>query len=1382
MSFDSQSGDDALDRALEYIERARQDGIFINIDVLVKEVNIPRELAEQLLKAESVLEAALGEDPPADTAISPPQLPDDYEVLGELGRGGMGIVYKARQHSLGRDVAVKILRPGDLVLGNSIRRFRAEARSLAKLRHPHIVSIHEVGETGGNVYYTMDLIEGGSLADLLKKHPLTPSFAVRILKQVASAVSYAHSHGIIHRDLKPANILIDSRDHAFVADFGLARDFSNNSGATTDGHVLGTPAYMSPEQALGDITKIGESTDIYALGIILYEMLAGAPPFHRLPVAELIHAVIHQDPPAPGKLNTKIPRELALICMKAIAKEPARRYLTVRAFLEDLERFDAGRPVLAQAPGVAYHARRILRLHWRTIAAALFGALTVILLFTLTRDNREKYGKEELLSLARESEKKGQFAEATTLYELATRSERNPQRLGVLRWQLIRARLSAAHLLARGGQAGAAKQQFAAIRTGIAEDLREADGLLLRGSVVPTYENRPVLLWARAICEFAEGDIPAAEITIKLASAKPFSPGGPVPTDSFISLLREALASPGDPGFELACHWAAYYLSGAAGADAADRIFSLNSKFQDGLIGAIRAMDRHPAERVNDALVSHCTLREPRARNLTILTRALAPRLFEVVEDAGLKITTRALAGLLLQYCTDSAVFPPDGSPESPTWETFLLNIQNSHPELARLAPEAALRQNLNDAVREYAALDPLERLAGWKPRDGKLLINWLRAHVPPSLVAGSTAQAGFSAPLVKWWNEHREQDPRVWMRESLQIDAQAGNAAILQQMHASASQARALYHSLLLINTGSASPAPAWPPGVPEPDHLLQNWSVALGLSQEEGVSHVVRFAEFLSSVDQPLLTLESNLTFRAKYVRTSVITNKNVSMPTWGLVSPFGWSWKQSSGGAVRLEHEIVQSPDGIRSNWYDLVVRQTNRNDPASWSDPRTPIASHRPNEIVILQSGAVGLYDVTNLDYLVLATLEPVEDEPRAWTPDDWKQFIARNLDDACEIVNSSQDPNSIQRGLDRLRECLSIASKIPMTAHLDSVAAAVKCLLTSRPNDALLEGIATRARLLAGDATAISAVRPTPSAGDARLDNYTGLFWLNVAIANVNNPGIQKFAMEQLLSLKSFWIWDQSATESALRRQAIPEDPRLASVVRGMEALAKKQAFRARVGFVFGALWAAGILILIILVLAGCRASGKGSARFRNILSLLIFICGLALSSVYVSFDSSEPFPALKLAGFLAAAIALLQLQGDRQLRLARMGAICFFMMMALNGIAYFSDGRQAPWIAGIAYFIFFITISFIAILALRGFAAGRRSMLISLAWALGNPILQLLFTVAYFGLPTNVLPAISSSFLSDLFRYTGYFSFAGVLGVLVCFGVAVWRWRPPAER
>lgn len=371
--------EDRLGRLCEELEQALAAGESLDLPRIAKRFDVAEADVDRAIAALQVMQGALAEDQLTSAAdLKPPELPDDYELLGELGRGGMGIVYRAHQKSLDRDLAVKVLRPGDLMFGEAVQRFEREAKSLARLRHRHIVSVHEVGNVDGFVYFTMDLIDGRTLAERLREAPMTTAQTVRLLLQVTSAIAYAHGKSVMHRDLKPANILIDQDEDAFVVDFGLARDLGAAGGATLTGQMLGTPAYMSPEQALGDSDRIGETSDVYALGAVLYECLTGRAPFAGLPLAQLMHAVIEHEPDAIRRHNPRVPLDLQIICEKAMQKNPVERYATVQALAEDLERFSIGQAILARPRTFWSHSARFVRRNRRAIMGAGVPALLLL--------------------------------------------------------------------------------------------------------------------------------------------------------------------------------------------------------------------------------------------------------------------------------------------------------------------------------------------------------------------------------------------------------------------------------------------------------------------------------------------------------------------------------------------------------------------------------------------------------------------------------------------------------------------------------------------------------------------------------------------------------------------------------------------------------------------------------------------------------------------------------------------------------------------------------------------------------------------------------------------------------------------------------------------
>jgi serine/threonine-protein kinase len=281
----------------------------------------------------------------------------DFDLLEEIGRGGMGIVYRARQKSLGRTVALKMILTGQLANAQEVRRFYAEAAAAAVLDHPHIVPIYDVDGRDGRHYYTMGYVEGPTLDEVLKAHPLRAEMAAEIVRKLALAVEYAHERGVVHRDLKPANILMDSQGEPRIADFGLAmRDGQGTDERTGD--IVGTPSYMAPEQAAGRVKEVNEAADIYSLGSILYACLTGRPPFQAETRFDTLLAVLEAEATLPRQLNRETPRELEWIIMRCLEKKPDNRYPTAKALADDLERWLMGEPVEAHRTGLWPQLRR----------------------------------------------------------------------------------------------------------------------------------------------------------------------------------------------------------------------------------------------------------------------------------------------------------------------------------------------------------------------------------------------------------------------------------------------------------------------------------------------------------------------------------------------------------------------------------------------------------------------------------------------------------------------------------------------------------------------------------------------------------------------------------------------------------------------------------------------------------------------------------------------------------------------------------------------------------------------------------------------------------------------------------------------------------------
>ena len=351
------------------------------------------ELASSLkcLEALEGLAPAAGADSDLDLPeIEEQDLPRDfgpYELLEEIGRGGMGVVYKARQKTLDRTVAVKMILATHLASPEHIRRFQVEAWAAARLRHSNITQIHDVGQHHGQHYFTMEYIEGESLAQRIARRRLSFDAIMRLLSVVARAVDHLHAQGVVHRDLKPSNILLDRDDQPYVTDFGLAKVFVAGSEATATGVIAGTPSYMAPEQASGHSSEVGPAADIYSLGAILYELLTGEPPFRQENPLDTLLDILGREPRYPRQVNPRVPHGLELICLKCLAKSPADRYGSAAALADDLERFARHEPLSVRPPNLFEQL-----VQWTRRRPALASRLGALGVFYLVEIGNYHYG------------------------------------------------------------------------------------------------------------------------------------------------------------------------------------------------------------------------------------------------------------------------------------------------------------------------------------------------------------------------------------------------------------------------------------------------------------------------------------------------------------------------------------------------------------------------------------------------------------------------------------------------------------------------------------------------------------------------------------------------------------------------------------------------------------------------------------------------------------------------------------------------------------------------------------------------------------------------------------------------------------------------------
>src|SRR5436189_611181 len=300
----------------------------------------------------------------------------DYELLEEIGRGGQGVVYRARQKSLNRTVALKVIGLGQWATQAHLKRFRREAEAAANLDHPCIVPIYEVGEREGSCYFSMKFIDGGQLDEVAKRTPISSRNAAELIAKLARTVHYAHEHGILHRDIKPGNILVDAKGEPHLTDFGLARLLETKSTVTHTMDVLGTPSYMAPEQAVGNNPQLTSATDVYGLGAVFYQLLTDHPPFAGGTTYETIKLLLDTEPRQPRLWNPKIDRDLSTICLKCLDKDPQRRYPSALALAEDLERWLKHEPIRARRTGLVTRGRKWVR---RNPSIAVMAAMLPVL-------------------------------------------------------------------------------------------------------------------------------------------------------------------------------------------------------------------------------------------------------------------------------------------------------------------------------------------------------------------------------------------------------------------------------------------------------------------------------------------------------------------------------------------------------------------------------------------------------------------------------------------------------------------------------------------------------------------------------------------------------------------------------------------------------------------------------------------------------------------------------------------------------------------------------------------------------------------------------------------------------------------------------------------
>jgi predicted Ser/Thr protein kinase/tetratricopeptide (TPR) repeat protein len=1237
--------DEALARLADAVEARLADGETPDAAALAEEFEVSVEDAADVIASLTAVGDALFADIDAEPDLPVPALPEDYEIEEEIGRGGMGVVYRVRQRSLGRTVAVKVIRPGALGFGETVKRFKKEARSLARLRHPGIVSVHEVGLAGDAVYFTMDWVDGGNLADRLRDGALRPGEAVRILIQVTSAIAHTHERGIIHRDLKPANVLLDRDGNAWVVDFGLARDSVLSVDATGTGRILGTPAYMSPEQARGAET-VGEATDVYALGALLYESLAGRAPFEGRPLADTIQAVLNEEPRTLRRIDPSIPKDLETIVMKAMAKRPEDRYATARALLEDLRAFSEGAPIRARRPGAIAAAGRLALRHRSPLFATFLTVAALGVAFFVYVLPRMGQTAETLAASADALRARGEIRAALTLYEQALAEMEADEARGDLATRVEKAQTACRGELARElVLAGEYETALADIDTAV----READAAMGRG-----FWPSGRLLFDRYLALAASGEDGEAkkafrDLRDRLKDESRERNRGRhdwravgMLEDADAGILQFASETLDDPApLGAIAAEGLLELARSQGGGVADLLLARGEAGYRTLLDMIRADGGRGRSGAYWTIRGLCQVLATRNRD------GLLDALASLVADSRESADARACALNLLAQFADLPV-ATNRRGVAGDWDGFSKEIVKSTVEtleaVRKATPEEALRLRID---------------LGMKIPDAA----WMKSHTDWGPHETDARNA--------WWAEQRERDPRFWLAPSVDLPADADPSdpeTLLAHLRRVQNQKRFRVHLLLCL---------AAPEGVTPPYFLHDRQEPGRGLD------HEWREALHAKRTDEPWL-------LRVAYLR---LTDCDPPEILWEEVRPIAigepteirrvheeivpWSGTYtvpglgvSTGPSPARTSLHVQGflldwrADGLRLEVGHVTQSRTS---PGGGTTSGWGGSNRSVHAGMILTPDVMEGYSSSRggsvRNPVLLAVAEPPGTEPRAWTVDDWRTKLASNLE---TLARNHADARENRRSLSgHIRHAdppsmwlhPMIAAKIGLPGRGDLFRA------FQDPDEITFYERSTwlRARLMAGDASVLGATGLAKIAGDED-DTGAAPWWGRLFLAT-EDRSIRAFAAEVLAQAE---IRDSIAArlEEAVETRGLTVPPALREKIGGAGG-------RMAMHVIKGGWWMYGLgLLFTLTALFGSIFLSVGSRTLAPAAWLVFAGLGfLALGIYRYGFDLAIDEVGLAVATIGASVLARRAAGRARFVVAAGFGVALLFTIAARIGIA-----------------------------------------------------------------------------------------------------------------